>query len=463
MRLAEDVVRAGYFWVPENPDKKLPGTLRILDGGEIQLEVLGNFDPDFSGFQENMSMPKILGQIEKEALVTLDNCFYRRKNYSFGTLSKSTISASRALCGILINNAEPLFNQFRFSIEGLDEWLQISGITVQQDFKNKSTQINYVPPDKAQFKLNDEFSLAFIFGWSIPFARSVTEAKITQQAYVELRAHKPVELKKFIYIAFRFTNFLSLALDEPTSLSQVTIASDDIVREVSEDKQIPVQINLYYQSLPFSETKPKLAQHSLLFTFPQVRHKFESILMAWMNIYEVIGPSLNLYFASKAGEHKYLDGKFLSLAQSLETFHRRTSDETLMDKAVFDGLIDQLLTTCSEDKRKWLESKLMFGNELSLGNRLKRLLDPFKSQFGTSAKREKLIRKIVDTRNYLTHYSKDLENKAAKGRDLWEICLKMEVAFQFQLLTEIGFDKPAIQKIITDSESISRKLSQSDL
>lgn len=44
MRIDEEFVRTGYFWLPEKEDRKIPGTLNISDGGHIELEVVGLFD-----------------------------------------------------------------------------------------------------------------------------------------------------------------------------------------------------------------------------------------------------------------------------------------------------------------------------------------------------------------------------------------------------------------------------------
>ena len=43
MRVKEKIEKAGYFWLPSAPEKKIPGTLIITDGGNIELEVVGLF------------------------------------------------------------------------------------------------------------------------------------------------------------------------------------------------------------------------------------------------------------------------------------------------------------------------------------------------------------------------------------------------------------------------------------
>lgn len=165
-------------------------------------------------------------------------------------------------------------------------------------------------------------------------------------------------------------------------------------------------------------------------------------------------------FASKAGEHKYLEGRFLALVQALETYHRRTSNDVLMDEENFEKLVESLVDVCPQEQQDWLKGRLTFGNELSLAKRLKKVFDPYKAQFGTNPKRKKLIRSIVDTRNYLTHYSEELEPKSAKGVELWDICLKMEVIFQLCLLRDMGLTAEEVTNIATHSHSIKQKLNE---
>ena len=46
MRIKEELKKSGYFWLPENENKKIPGTLSILDVtpavNSVQLN-LGDF------------------------------------------------------------------------------------------------------------------------------------------------------------------------------------------------------------------------------------------------------------------------------------------------------------------------------------------------------------------------------------------------------------------------------------
>jgi hypothetical protein len=221
-----------------------------------------------------------------------------------------------------------------------------------------------------------------------------------------------------------------------------------------------LNIKVYYPSLPFSEEAPKIDHHRMLFRFGHIRGNAETIINNWLNAYSIIRPALGLYFSAVTGTHKYLDGKFLALAQGLETYHRRTSSESLMERDKFRKLVASLLCLCPKVHRKWLRGRLLHGNEINLGQRIKKIIEPYKSYLGNSKERNKLIRSVVNTRNYLTHYSEELEKESAKGVDLWVVCQKMEAIFQLHLLQQLGFSEPEIQEILTNNYKLKQKFNE---
>lgn len=118
------------------------------------------------------------------------------------------------------------------------------------------------------------------------------------------------------------------------------------------------------------------------------------------------------------------------------------------------------LIKCPGDHVDWLKGRLTHGNEINLGKRIKGIIDPFKELLGSSKERSKLIRRVVDTRNYLTHYNEDLKEASAKGRDLWVLCLKMEVIFNLHFLKVIGFTTEEINSVAKKCLPLRQKLEE---
>ena len=460
MRIKEEFKKSGYFWLPSDPERKIPGTLVITDGGNIELEVVGLFDESIEGLNGNGKLARIVGHIEKHGLVTLDDCFYKNKTISCPGIAKSSIYVNKALIGVAYDEEEiVLLNTLKFSIEGIDEWVGLSGIKVEQ-FENGTASITYSRPEEISLNLTNGMKLLVTFSWTPPSFPITTEAKITQKTYFKLTSEQKCPLNHFISAAYKITTLLGFAIDQTVCIEQLLATSDTIREDIGHGKTIPVSILIYYKSLPYTKIEPKIEWHRMLFRFTQIRENAECRVNKWFDAYDKIEPALNLYFSTKTGAYKYSDAQFLALAQGLETYHRRTSNEPLMDEAVFKELTEKLIEQCPEKNQDWLSGRLKHGNEVNLRRRIKSIIEPFKEFLGTKEERKKLITTIVDTRNYLTHYDKSLESVAASGKDLYWLCLKMEAIFQLHLLQVLGFTEAEIKSVFDNSYELQQKLKQ---
>jgi len=464
LRIKEEFKKSGYFWLPSAPERKIPGTLIITDGGNIELEVLGFFDEIIEGLNKAQNgkyeLERIIGHIENHGLVTLEDCFYKNKNISWGGICKSTVSVKKALIGVAYSKEIVSINTFKFSVEGIDEWVGLSGTKVENQLEKRTASITYSQPEDISLNLKNGMNLSITFSATAPRFPNTTEAKITQKIYFKLVSEQERPLNDFTSAAYKITTLLGFAIDKTVCLEQVSVTSDAIRLDFGNNNTIPVPISVYYASQPYTKLEPKIEWHRMLFRFELIREDAERIVNNWFDAYEEIDPALNLYFSTKTGAYKYLEGKFLALAQGLETYHRRTSNEKLMDEAVFKELTENLIKQCPEKNQKWLSDRLRHGNELSLSQRIKNIIEPFKKLIGTSKKREKLITTIVATRNYLTHYNEALESKAASGRDLLLLCLKMEAIFQLHLLQVLGFTQEEVQSVFDHSDELQQKLKE---
>lgn len=462
MRIEDKYVKTGCFWLPERDENKIPGVLTIKNGGNIELEVVGLFDDSIKSLNGDNDLDRIIGHVEKDGLVTLENCFYTQENHVFGGISKSKVYVNKVLSGVAYDENESVtFNSLSFSVDCLDEWVGISGIITDRNLENKTATISYVLPENISYDLNNGLKLEICFVCTTSGSSKANEAKITQRAYFKLISEELRPLGDFTEIAYRLTNFLCFAIDTTVALKDLLATSKEIQRVGGNGKQYPVPIKIFYPSIPFTEKVPDKNRHRMLFTYHTIKSNAQDVFNSWLNAYEIMAPALSLYFSTKNGAQKYLDGKFLALVQGLETYHRRTSDEKLMDSSEFDSLVSTISESCPEEYAEWLSGRLMHGNEINLGKRLKRIIEPFKVKLGSSNERSKLLRKIVDTRNYLTHYSEKLKDNAADGEDLLNLCQKMEVIFQLHFLKVVGFSNEEIESVVENCYPLKQKINES--
>ena len=429
MRIKEEFKRLGDFWLPSAPDRKIPGTLSISEGGIIELEVAGLFNDEIEALLRDRLEPieRIAGDIEKEGLVTLDDCYYKTGTIRvIGGPSKSFIHVGRAFMGVEYNEGEPtVFNTLTFSVEGIDEWVGISGFEFVPQFEEHTATISYQLPTDVSLNLDNGMQLLITFEWTPPRLPIITEARISQKTNFKLVSKDARELSDFISVVHKITTFLCFSIDQTVILDSMKATSDDLYQDIGEGKTRTMPINIYYPSRPYSTDEPKIWQHDMLFGFGKIQNDAEEKINKWIKAYEQIDPAFNLYFSAKRGEQQYLDEKFLTLIRGLEAYHKRK----------FDGRLN-----------------------IPLKQRIKGIIEPFKDIIGDESKRDSLIDKIVKTRNDLTHSNLDLNPQTAKSKILWYLCLKMELLFQLHFLHLIGFNREEIDSIVANSPQIRWKL-----
>ncbi|RKU16416.1 hypothetical protein C6503_12370 [Candidatus Poribacteria bacterium] len=464
MRIKEEFKKSGYFWLPSAPNKKFPGTLSISDGGVIDLEVVELFEPvdwdssDWESIRNRLNwepafsnhFKRIVGHIETDE-ITLDGCRINKGLSYYKTgLSKSVLRVSRAFTGVKYNEDEiPRFKILIFSIDGINNWIGRSATDIEKLIQGEN--ISFQHPEEISFNLANGMELSITFKQGRSESLSPREQRITQRTYFKLVSQDARELDDFTSVAEKIINFLCFAMGDVVCFDSMEVASENppplppSEENSGYDKIGLLPINIFYSSQFYSKDKP--SDFNWLFKFGQIQNDAGRIICNWINAYEELDPTFNLYFLATMRTQPSFEAKFLTLVTGLEIYHRRTSDEKQMDEAEFDELVEILIENCSPEKRIWLEGRLKFANEIVLRKRIKRLIEPFKNLFGNKENRKKLINRIVDTRNYLTHYDLSLKSKAAKGWDLQVLCQKVEVLFQLHFLQLMGFSEKDINSI----------------
>ena len=475
MRLPEPIETTGIFWLPERPDAHLPGILKISESGKVTVELTGTFGnplvaPDRLGFAATPSMEgetgdpdRVVGAVRQGGRVTLDGCFWQKTGLSFPSgVSTSTIYSAIAFVGAEYEGEEdPLFSEFSFSIEGLDSWLWFPVLDIERSPNRREGVIRYELPDDITLALPSNVELSFRFGLHSPnVSLPITEIKVQQTVDVLVKTEDPQPVDYFSSLAFKLCNFLTLALDQAVSIQSMTGYVDQ-ENAGGQNHRRPVKV--YAQFPPRPEREPTVHWHRALFRYPDVAGLFDVMIAKWFEDYETFEPAFNLYFAVRAEPSQFMETKILWLAQSLETLHRRSSDETEMAEEEFTLLKESILQSCPQDRREWLNTRLQYANELSLRNRLRALIEPFERWFGDRSTSRPFVNMACDTRNYLTHYDEATTvDRATTLDEKFGLYKKLEALFQLHLLSLIGIDESTIDSIVLGNQGLHRVLGVRD-
>ena len=405
-----------------------------------------------------MYLKRIIGLVEDDGLIILNKCCYIQKYIpSNENITKSKISSKQVFAGLeSIDNEDITFNTFSFSVDCLDEWVNESAFKIDEDFKNGIINILYNLPAKQSLALDNGMKLDLDFSYSLPLFPVITEAKIIQRTFFTLKSEEPCNIDLFISLAHKISHLISFAVGETVSIKNVSARkykeNDESVHLYSKKTKV------FYCSTTYTKNIPKCLAWDMLFNFNTIKDNTEEVFNKWINAYENLSPTLFLYFSTKNNSINKIESKFLALAQALETYHRRLSDEKLMADDIYESLLSEIINSCPKEHKNWLYGRLKYGNEITLSKRLKKIIEPFKEYFGNNEQRQKLIKKIVDTRNFLTHYDKSLIDKSANsGRELYILYYKMEIILQLNFLQMIGFTSEDIKNIVKNCTVIKSK------
>lgn len=188
-------------------------------------------------------------------------------------------------------------------------------------------------------------------------------------------------------------------------------------------------------------------QHSYFFLYNLEAIAEESHFSKWIEYYEKLKPILDLYFLIFDNQY-YLTSElvFLNLVQALETFHARfitddvneyvTRAKTLVANYLHhEEWLDFLCDKGQRSSRSiYLKSRLadlMFAN----GQHLEMVDDTHQG-----------IQKIVDTRNYYTHYDPNKLERSFTKSELPVVNYKLRLLLEFHIQKLIGFNEDSLKK-----------------
>jgi hypothetical protein len=418
-------------------------TLDLLDS----LKDPGNH---FAALQREMAEPEvILGLSSKGKPVTLWGCWERRKNVNLAGFTKTSFHADAALVGAHLGGAEDArLAKLSAEYRHLAEWASISGFTLKipDDHAAHPVVIEHMRPAPVE---------AQVAGARVAVEVRATlrdksfgllgEATISQRTWVSVEYLEGRGFGELHGVLHRFRNFLTLGVGksvEPLAL-----------RGVIEADGKP-SVDIYSKPVGVRYTGKKVHPAEMLFTLGDIHGDFGRFLNNWFGKAERLGPVYDLYFATAYGSPAYLDDRFLSLVQGVEAYHRRALGTTELPEEEHERRIEEVLRMTPEAHKDWLRGKLAYSNEPSLRKRLKEILrrDPgvMEPIFGSS-KKERLgfVGKVVDTRNYLTHYDEGKKEAAAVGRELYELTERLKSVLEACLLREVGFEGDHLKEVLS--------------
>ena len=218
---------------------------------------------------------------------------------------------------------------------------------------------------------------------------------------------------------------------------------------------LPICIN--YIQPKITKNTSALIPSQMLFTFQDISDRPEKFLRNWFDKASLLEPVYDLYYGIVYYPPTNQENIFLNLIQAIESFHRRIFKGEYIPKKdyedkVYDILVKAIPALEGQDLKESLESKLRYGNEFSLRTRLRDILKRYNEIMpGFIPDKKDFINKVVDTRNYYTHYDEDLKGRAVSDESLYYLTQRLRRLLEICLLRELGFNLKEIKEFFVRS------------
>jgi hypothetical protein len=431
----KDITEIQGFWSPTmDMEKSYSGILK-MDGGEIDLELLGCED-----FPEGKFITH--GLSSKGKKITLYNCYPFSRSRSIPGFPTATVSATHYFEGGHLFETDFNFSLAEFKITFLDIWLDVGGFKSFNKIENPySLSLTYELPETIQLFKNDSIEISIVFNYYAPNFKPTHECNIRQECLIQIKHIQTFNLEELWSYINIIKSFFTLAYFSEVNIENVTVLKDEI----------PLNLKYLKRNPPELETK-KHRRH-FLFEYKEIKSSLVTVFEKWFKLCDRLEPVIAILLEVFKKGAKMNESHFLNIMHGIESFHRRLRSNAKRPQEEFDKLIKNILESTPSEHQVWLKEKLTFSNEPSLKERLEILFSEVDPSVLSHLfpQHEKLIIQAKNTRNYFTHYSPSLKKKALAGKELFHLSERLKLFLLILLLKETGFDDTQASKIIIDS------------
>jgi len=435
---SEDSIQHGWWWLPDDAEHRIPGTLDLREPGKPILRL-------FADRQMSLSVvPVILGEVIGGSEVTLHECWLEsgRSGWPSDRMKVFEYAPMRTFLGTAI----PIKQDAKFckaSVEFLEllPWLGSSGIEIQGSFG-----ANYVRPEPIHADLG--------FG-SLDIYRGAQSHLALHRFSVEEVAAVGVELKSSLdldtwhnQVLHPLENFLTLATGRAVLRRALSFRP---IIEPERQQHIPDVVVLERGTKGWTPSAEPLRPTEMLFSFEDVAEEWQGVISKWFVLSEKAGGALSLLFSTDYKPDMYVEQRFLSILHAAEALHRAINGGTEPDEE-HTSRLREILDGAPDKHRSWLEEKLRYSHEFSLRKRIRQLISE-SGEVGARlvANPRKWVELLVDLRGGLVHRAHEPKENPSDFTQYREYADCLALILKDALLRQIIADADKAHSVILKS------------
>jgi hypothetical protein len=435
----------GYWWLPGQEDRKVPGSLHVQDSGQTRLSLIGGFDLD------QAAQSSVDGDMTGARAVTILGLCASVKITLFGGHTSLThgwhasadyqeISGSRALIGAHLQRADyPDFASVMFTLENFGPFLGRHAFDRAAGQDGETSSVVYEPTHPISFTFEGwKFQVYTHFPtFQTHDHRGSSVVEGTTREVLIATSDVPRPLTDFDEITKAFMDLLTLASGEACGVTEISL-------ELAQDKNAPYLPDDGRSYLVVQDYKPwihaarpdDIPQDFGRFRFTCSDMSFEELTRAWLPLRQRAISATNVLFGLHYVRPGFTETRLLSAAVVAESLHGTVFGNQLRwDKEDFKSL-RAAIDGCIVDpiQRTWVKDRIK--NETSFRERLIELASrPNQSAVAALiGDVDKWAKNVVDARNGLAHTGADTN----KNGDIFELTQVTLFLASLTLMKELG-------------------------
>lgn len=438
-------------WKTFASENELEGNL-IVDEEErvLFLELLipdpGDDGPTV-GIRRGTVIPFIQGSLFGGGSILLHNCTCLDTNGFIGDVLQ-LVHCEYAFRGLKIEAKDQFcFSEIFVNYDGMLEWTRLGRFESKFD-DIRHWSIHWFGEKDVTIKVSDDLDLEFSPVISSSIGMFKSDAEMEQSVTVRFKYQKEVKWDRFLWDMKRVRYLAGFALRDHIDVSEIKYKHPSLSQKSDKNSEqdgfVPPQNVLMGKRNTTGLIASKGRGFFSLFDLESGIQN--GAVSKWFDSFDVLEPVLDLLFSALEGQANSETLRFLSYTQALETLHARfvTNDvrEAVSKANQLKSNAKKLEVPNSVDFL--IKPEQTSARSIHLYTRLAYLAydcGEYPWRFSDYlASEEKYLTKIVDSRNYYTHYSQDKKDKAFNVDELGEINQHLVSLLQYHIMRILGFD-----------------------
>jgi hypothetical protein len=396
----------GGFSEREDETGFIHGRLRYDPATGIELELVENPRGLKSlGQAGEDSFEALYGQLVDGTLLTLKDCLITNTSFGGGLGSPTKIVINRALFGCHFpGNFDDLeVKEYSIELSSLSPWTCASLFKLtmaNDDGKYSGYDESWRFPATITIPIPDaEFDLKIRHG--MKKNHGVCSLTTTWSASASIVAHDRLKLSKVAELAWQAQNLLSLLVGDRLSIRSASIE----VADAAENSAAPAPVKLLFHQTGKHDS-PDIHAAMMLLPYDLVKDKFATIVQRWFSRHQQAVLASNVFFGSDNLQSHAVNVRFLVVTQAVESYHRSLGANEYPQRK----RLHEMLARLPDD----VQSRVAGGD---VG---------------------RFVSRIVDTRNYYTHFDHASAGKALQPKDVYVATERLRILLVANLLSDLG-------------------------